>query len=156
MPSSPSSPICRLDCPPGRPQALAILILLVAALSAVVLCGLPAALKAGAAVVAAGYGMVNAVPLWRRPAAGVQWDAEGALWHESPAGRVRLHSARWHDFGYLIRLEARSESHPGRRRLFWFTAAMDAGQRRALRLALNAEATPAAKALPATVANPLL
>lgn len=156
MPSSPSSPICRLDCPPGRPQALAILILLVAALSAVALCGLPAALKAGAAVVVAGYGMVNAVLLWRRPAGAVRWDGEGALWHESPAGRVRLHSARWHDFGYLIRLEALSEGHRCRRRFLWLTAAMDAGQRRALRRALNAEATRSANALPATVANPLL
>ena len=155
MPSSPSSPIFRLDCPAGRPQALAILVLLVAALSAVALCGLPLAFKAVIAVAVAGYGLCHAVLLWCRPAAVVRWNADGELWHESPAGRVRLYSARWNDFGYLIRLEARSDGRP-RRRFIWFTAAMDAGQRRALRLALNAAATPSGKALPATVANPLL
>lgn len=77
------------------------------------------------------------------------------LWHDSAAGRVHLHSARWHDFGYLIRLEARSG---GRRpwRFLWFTAVMDAAQRRMLRRALNAVAMPQAGALSAMVVNPLL
>ena len=155
MPSSPSSPICRLDCPPGRPQALAILVLLVAALSAVALCGLPSAFKGVIAVAVAGYGLCHAVLLWRRPAAVVRWDADDSLWWEDAAGRVRLHHAHWHDFGHLIRLQARSDDRPGRR-FIWFTAAMPTAQRRALRQAMNANRTQRAQALPATVANPLL
>lgn len=120
------------------------------------LCGLPVALKAGIAASAAGYGLSHAVRLLRRPAATLCLDAGGVLWHDSAAGRVHLHSARWHDFGYLIRLEARSGGRRRPWRFLWFTAVMDAAQRRMLRRALNAVAMPQAGALPATVVNPLL
>ena len=133
-----------------------ILALLMPTLLAVALCGLNAAVKAGIAVVACGYGTLNAVLLWRRPAVAVIRDACGAYWLERKDGRERLERVCWRDFGHLVRLQA-SFSDSGRRvNLIWWTAAMPPGQRRALRQAMNAGRTPQAGALPATVANPLL
>lgn len=156
MPSSPSSPTCRLDCPPGRPQALVILALLIAALSAVALCGLPTAIKAGIAVVVSGYGTRSAVLLWRRPVIAVVRDACGVCWLARNDDRQRLERMAWHDYGYLVRLQARLPDSGRRLSLVWWTAAMPATQRRALRQAMNANRTQRARALPATVANPLL
>lgn len=156
MPSSPSSPICRLDCPPGRPQAFAILVLLVAALLAVALCGLSVTLKATIAVIVSGYGMRSAVLLWRRPAIAVIRDARGVCWLARNDDRQRLERIAWRDYGYLVRLQARLPDSGQRLSLIWWTAAMPATQRHALRQAMNANRTQRARALPATVANPLL
>lgn len=130
--------------------------MLVPALSAVALCGLPETVKAAIAVVVAGYGLFSAVPLWRQPAISVIRDAHGAYWLERTNGREPLERLRWRDFGHLLRLQARLADSGRRVNLVWWTAAMPAAQRRALRQAMNANRTPRAGALPATVANPLL
>ncbi len=156
MPSSTSSPIFRLDCPPGRSQALVILLLLVPALSAVALCGLPLAAKAAIAVLAAVYAGSVAARLWRRPAAALLHDMHGGYWLESGGGRARLDRVQWRDYGHLLRLQAELADSGRHLRLVWWTAAMPATQRRALRQAMNANRTQGARALPATVANPLL
>lgn len=156
MPSSPSSPIFRLDCPSGRPQALVILLLLVPALGAVAWCGLPLAAKAAIATLAIAYAGVVAAPCWRRPAAAVLRDARGGYWFESEGGRTRLECVQWRDYGHLLRLQAELADSGRRLRLVWHTAALPHGLRRAARVAMNATPTPRRGALPATVANPLL
>lgn len=156
MPSSTSSPICRLECPSGKPQAFAPIVLMPVALSAVWLSGVPVAVKAAVAIAVLIYGLHAAGTLWRRPAATVIRDASGAYWLERTHGRKRLEHVRWEDFGYLVRLQARMPDSGRRVSIVWWTSAMPATRRRALRQAMNANRTPRAGALPATVANPLL
>ena len=120
------------------------------------LCGLPSAIKAGIAVIVSGYGTRSAVLLWRRPVGAVIRDACGVCWLAHKDGRQRLERMAWRDYGHLVRLQAQLPDSGRRLSLIWWTAAMPATQRRALRQVMNAKPTPRRGALPATVANPLL
>ncbi|MFM6988713.1 MAG: hypothetical protein ACKOXG_08605, partial [Arenimonas sp.] len=91
-----------------------------------------------------------------RPAAALLHDVHGGYWLESGGDRTRLDRVQWRDYGHLLRLQAELADSGRHLRLVWWTAAMPAAQRRALRKVMNAKPTPRRGALPATVANPLL
>lgn len=150
--SLPSSPLC-LPTEHGAHLHLALLgVVLIGALACLAQSALPMPAQAVLACVALVYTGICAWRLANAPRAVLQLHGDAIHLLRAGGERQRVSAARWRDYGYLLVLYCRIDGTAAG--FCWWCHALPAGQRRRLRLAMQAHARM--REPPSLLMNPLL